>query len=163
MPFRPRVPRLHSNKHEVVFSALAENAGTVKTITILQGVEVADANTGVECPVGRTVKSIYVEFNLSAETTTEVKTLEWQIYGQTSGETIGLPSTYYQDSRANILKRGMEMLVRDQSTLIKRIFVVKIPKKFQRITANRTFRFQYISSSVNPQNMCGIFIWKELY
>ncbi len=158
-----RIPRIHSNKHEVSFSQLAEDASSVKTVTVLQGVEVAAADAGIEVPVGRTVKSVYCEINLSAETTTEVKVVHWQFIGQKVGETIALPSTYYQTNRAGILKRGMEMLVRDQSTLIKRIFVVRIPKKFQRITANTLIRFQYISTSANTQNFCGIFIFKALY
>ncbi len=157
------IPSIHSNKHEVVFTALAEDASSVKTITLLQGVEIANADAGFECPVGRTVKSIYVEFNLSAETTTVAKVVHWQIYGQKTGESIAVPSLYYQDNRANIVKRGMEMLVRDQSTLIKRIFVVRIPKKYQRVTKNLLIRFQYVSTSANTQNMCGVFIWKELY
>ncbi len=166
LPFR-RNSRLgniiNSDKHEVVWSALAEDASTTKTVTLIKGVPTADADSSIECEVGSKVFGIYIELNISAETTTEVKILHWNVrYVDTPGtQATSNPNTYYQDDRSRILKRGMEMLVRDQSTLTKRIFFVRIPRKMQRVTAGSFLIFEYVSTSANTQNLCGFAIYKE--
>ncbi len=159
----PRIPRIHSNKQEVSWSNLGENAAAQKTVSLIFGVEAADADASAEVTAGHTVKSVYVEFNVSAETIAETKIVHWQVVGQHSGETTDVPSIYYSDNRANVLKRGMEMLPKDVSTIFKRIFVVNIPKKFQRIQKNWVLKFNYISTSSNTQNLCGFAIYKDLY
>ncbi len=57
----------------------------------------------------------------------------------------------------------MEMLPKDASTVFKRIFVVKVPRKFQRMAQNMNIEFRYIATSTEAINACGIAIYKEYY
>ncbi len=159
---RNRYAPLQSNKKEISRSNLNQNASTVQSVTIIQGVELADANAGFEVSAGHKVSSVYFELHFSAEVVAAAKVVHWQVVGLKVGETIAAPNTCYQDNRAGILKRGMEMLPRELGTVYKRVFVVKIPKKFQRITKNFLLRFQYIVSSTEGINTCGIGIYKDI-
>ncbi len=72
-------------------------------------------------------------------------------------------NSYYQDTRAQVIKRGMEMLPSDQSTVFKRIVPVAIPKIYQRQRQGSVIRFDYQCSSTETINACGFCIYKELY
>ncbi len=154
---------LKSDKHEVVWKNLGEDASTTKTITIYTGVASADKDNSTEVEIGSHVFGVYFEFHFSAETTTEAKVVEWTIQMDEPSQTGADPQTYYGNQRAQIIKRGMAMLVRDQSTVFKERFVVSIPKKYRRCTDGRTLIFQYRSTSANTQNACGFVIFKEFY
>ncbi len=165
MPFRSRnfLRPIKSDKHEITWSNLAQNASAVQVIPLALGVPSADKNTSTEVEVGSHVKSIYFEFHFSAQVVTNPKVIHWFLVGKRTGETVGTPSSYYTSERSSIFKRGMEMLPADQSTVFKRIFVVKIPRKFQRMADNMNLEFRYISSSTETINACGIAIYKEYY
>ncbi len=165
MPFRSRnfLRPIKSDKHEITWSNLAQDAGSVKNIALVVPVASADKNTNTECEIGSHVKSIYFEFHFSAETITSAKVIHWKFFAQAGGETISTPALYYQTDRSRISKRGMEMLPKDVSTVFKRIFVVKVPRHQQRITATTFYTFSYICSSAETINACGIAIYKEFY
>ncbi len=57
----------------------------------------------------------------------------------------------------------MEMLPKDTGTVFKRIFVVKIPRGYQRQTKAQVIQFRYVASSAEAINACGIVIYKEIY
>ncbi len=59
------------------------------------------------------------------------------------------------------MKRGMEMLPTNVATVFKRIFVVKIPRVYNRVGDTDQYTFQYIASSSQTINACGIAIYKE--
>ncbi len=166
MPFRRnsrfKAP-IKTDKHEITWSNLGQNAGSVQQIILAAGTNSADKDTSTEVEVGSHVRSIYFEFHFSAAQTGNVNVIHWNIFGSKTGETIGIPSTYYTDNRSAVFKRGMEMLPVNVSTVFKRIFVVRIPKKFQRMTKNAFLIFQYIASSTQTINACGIAIYKEQY
>ncbi len=165
MPFRRQrfLAPLKTDKHEVTWSNLSQNAAAVQQITLAVGTNAADKNSATEVEVGAHVRSIYFEFHFAAETITNAKVIHWNIFGSKIGETIGVPSTYYNPDRSAVFKRGMEMLPKDVSTIFKRVFVVKVPKKFQRMTKNSFLIFQYIASSTETINACGFAIYKEQY
>ncbi len=128
-----------------------------------QGVKTADKDTATEVEIGSHIYGIYFEFHFSAEVTTSPKVIHWQIKMDLPGQTDVIPSLYYQNIRSQIIKRGMEMLPSDQSTVFKRIFVAAIPKKYQRATEGAAMIFEYIASSTETINACGIAIYKEFY
>ncbi len=164
MSFRRRGmvrPVIHSDKHEITWSNLGQNASSAIVIALVDVVQPADKNLATEIAVGSKVFSIYFELHFSAETTTNPKVIHWFVTGYPDGATPGAPSLYYQDDRARIFKRGMEMLPSDQSTVYKRVFVVKIPKKMQRPTQDFNLQFRYICSSAETINACGFAIYKE--
>ncbi len=165
MPFRSRnfLRPVKSDKHEITWSNLAQDASAVQVIVLAKGTDSADKDASSEVEVGSNVKSIYFEFHFSAEVVTNPKVIHWFVVGKRTGETIGTPSTYYTDERSSIFKRGMEMLPKDLSTVFKRIFVVKVPRKFARMAKNMNIEFRYISTSTQTINACGIAIYKEYY
>ncbi len=165
MPYRRRLSApIKSDKHEITFSNLAADIGTaILTIPIALGVPSADKNAATECEVGSHVYGVYVEMNIAAETITNPKILHWTVQGGPEGSTIENPAVYYQQNRAQILKRGMEMLPKDVGTVYKRIFFVRIPKKIQRITEQGTISLHFRASSTETINLCDFCIYKEFY
>ncbi len=152
---------LVTDKHEVSWSNLGQNASAVQVINLAIGTVVADKNTSTEVAIGSKITSIYFEFHFSSEAGADARVIHWQIYRQKSGETIPIPSLYYQTNRSSIFKRGMEMLPDDDSVVFKRVFVVRIPKIYQRQIQTGALRFSYISTSASTINACGFAIYKE--
>ncbi len=152
-----------TDKHEVTFTRLAADESTTQNVNIATAVPVGDKDASNEVAVGSHVKWVYCELNFSAETTTAVKTVHWTIRMVMPGMSPSIPTQFYAIDRSYILKRGMEMLVREQATLIKRIFVVRIPKIYQRMKEGQKLEFEYVASSSNTQNTCGVFIYREQY
>ncbi len=164
MPFSRRNRTIvKSDKHELTWSNLAQDAGSVTVIVLAKGVPTSDKDTPSECVVGSHVRSIYVEMHFSANVVTNPKVISWFLVGKRTGETIGTPNTYNTVERSSIFKRGMEMLPKDLSTVYKRVFVVRVPKKFQRMANNMNIELRYIASSTEAINACGFAIYKELY
>ncbi len=165
MPFRQRMQSpVKTDKHELTWSNLAADIGTATLIiSLAKGVPPADKNASTECEIGSKVFGIYVEFNVAAETITNPKILHWAVQGGAEGSTKENPSLYYQSNRSFILKRGMEMLPKDVSTVYKRTFVVAIPKKLQRQTADSYIDILFRASSTETINLCGFAIYKEFY
>ncbi len=166
MPFRRQSFRapLKQDKHEITFSNLATDfgAGTI-VIPLSIGVQSANKDTAPECEVGSHIRWIYVEMNIGAETITNPKILHWTIQGGPEGTTLENPSLYYQGNRSSIFKRGMEMLPKDVSTVYKRIFTVRVPKKIQRVSENSFISLSFRASSTEAINACGFIIYKESY
>ncbi len=158
--FRPIVK---TDKHEISWSNLAQNASSTISIVLVTGVAtpLADADTEVE--IGNHVKSIYFEFHFSPQVITNPKVIHWEVLLRPQGvvPASATPSLYYQNGRNLIIKRGMEMLPANTGTVFKRIFVVRIPKKAMRIAEGDSINFRYISSSAETINACGIAIYKE--
>ncbi len=152
-----------SDKHEVSWSNLNQNAAGAQVQTLALAVPVADKDTLTEVAVGSHVRGVYIEFQFSAETITNTKIIHWQVGVAVTGQTISVPSLYYQNDRSQILKRGMEMLPKDVSTVIKRIIFVSIPPKFQRFAEGNVLFLSYIASSSETINACGFGIYKERY
>ncbi len=166
MPFRRRgfLAPLKQDKHEITWSFLAADQGTATIqVPIVIGVHSADKNAPTECEVGSHVRSIYFEFQMAAQTITNPKVLHWELQGGPEGTTLENPTTYYQGNRAQIFKRGMEMLPADVSTVYKRIFVVRVPKKMQRIQENGFITLLFRCTSTETINNCGFAIYKESY
>ncbi len=101
---------------------------------------------------------MYIEFNVSAETLTSTKVFHWQIVQIPFGlVTTGDPSAYDATSKAMILKRGMEMLVKDNQSLVKRIIFLG-GNRFKRMKDGDIIQFQYKASSTETINTCGFFV-----
>ncbi len=160
---RRRFAPLQSDKHEITWSFLAQDASAQQSITFVDVVQPASKNTAVENGIGSKIKWIYIEMNISAEVITNPKVFHWTVEAFDSGSTVGASNTYYQENRSNVLKRGMEMLPKDLGTVFKRIFIVPIPPKWQRCRNNMGLSLRYIVSSAEAINMCGFAIYKELY
>ncbi len=162
MPYSRMRPVIHSEKHEVTWSNLAQNASAIQTINICNPVNPTLKDGPSEVLIGSSVRSLYFEFHFSAQVTTNPKVVHWQVMMERTGQTATSPASYDTVAKSQIFKRGMEMLPSDQSTVFKRILVVRIPKFMQRQKENSDIRFQYIVSSAETINACGFVIYKEL-
>ena len=160
--FRQRVP-IKTDKHEVTFTELATDASTTRNVPIATAVQSADKDNSTEVELGSHIKWVYCEINFSAETITVAKTVHWTVRMVPPAASPSVPSQFYQIDRSYVLKRGMEMLPKDLSTVYKRIFVVKIPRAYQRMKQGQKLEFEYVASSTNTMNTCGFFIYKEIY
>ncbi len=131
-------------------------------ITLAKGTQAADVtdSVGTEVQTGATIPWLYFEFHFSAENVTSTKVIHWVIAHEPFGSNTSTPSTYQTITRKHILKRGMEMLPKDVGTVFKRIFTVKIPKRYQRLGISDEFTFNYTSSSAESINACGINIFR---
>lgn len=167
MPYRrflrTRAP-IKTDKHEITWSNLGQDAGTSAiNVTLAKGVDSADKDSSVECEIGSHVKAIFLEFHFSAAQTGNANVIHWKVHVLRPAQTATNPNTYYQTERSQIIKRGMEMLPVNVSTVFKRIIVVRIPKIYQRMRDSSEIRFSYQASSTQTINACGIGIYKEIY
>ncbi len=66
-------PVIHSEKKEVTWNNLAQNASTEQVVKIYEDVASADVNLGSEIETGSVVKWIFFEFHFSPEVVTNTK------------------------------------------------------------------------------------------
>ncbi len=158
MSLRP----VHSEKKETSWSNLGQNASTTISINLAFGKQAADVDAATDVITGSTVRWIYFEFHFAASTITSPKVIHWQIVKRPFNTTISIPSTYNSADKRFVIRRGMEMLPKDVATVFKRVFVVKIPPRMRRIGDQDVIQFQYIASSAESINACGIAIYKVL-
>ncbi len=162
MPYRSR-QIIKRDKHEITWSNLAQDASSIQVINLAKGVFPAtkDGANPIECEIGSKLSSIYFEFHFSANVVTNPKVIHWQVFRTLAGQTQPSPATYYNEERAQIIKRGMEMLPKALDTVFKRVFVVRIPKFMQRMREDSTWSLGYISTSTEAINACGFAIYQE--
>ncbi len=159
-----RAAPIKRDKHEVTWSNLVQDASSQISILLARGVQSADKDTATEVELGSHIYGFYIEFNTSANVVTNPKVLHWGV-DVVPPATASFPSyaIYYQSQRAQILKRGMEMLPKDLGTVYKRIIFVSVPRKWQRVQEGQDFNFRYVATSTEAINMCGFCIYKEIY
>ncbi len=154
---RRRFAPLQTEKREITWSNLAADASTginVGTLTCVR-----DPTTDVQCTPGTRVNWIYGEFNVSAQTVTNPKVFHWQMHKNPTAALTFTATAYNQDTKSWIMKRGMEMLPADRSTVYKRIFTVKPPQKMRRMSEGDIMTLRSQSSSAETQNFCGFLIY----
>lgn len=159
MPFsRRKLAPIQSEKHETTWSNIAQNASTAVTVDLMEGQTPGNVTTGTECEIGSRITWFYLEFHFSAESITSTKVIHWFIAREPFGTNLSGPSSYYQTDKKFIIKRGMEMLPKDVSTVFKRIIAIRVPRHLQRIGRDDKWIFKYICSSAESINACGIAI-----
>ncbi len=162
--FRKDLHPVNSEKHEITWTFLAQNASTIQTVDIAIGTARSGVNVANEVGIGSHLKSMYFEFHFSPQVITNPKVIHWQVTLQPFGTASSSPSTYFNTDKRFIMKRGMEMLPASTGTVFKRIFVLSSGMlRRLRIGSGDKLVFQYISSSTETINTCGIVIYKELY
>ncbi len=130
-------------------------AGTV-TVNVLQAVE--NPTSAVHTKVGKKIKWMRFELNFSSETLTNTKIIHWQVVQIPFGlVSTGDPTLYNQDYKAMIMQRGMEMMVKDNSSLVKRIFVIS-SRLIKRMKLGDIIQLQMKASSTETLNNCGAII-----
>ncbi len=155
---------VNTQKHEITWSNLSQDASTVQKIAIANGKEAGAVTTATASDViiGAHVKSIYFEFHFSPQATGVAKVVHWSVTKEPFNTNVSAPNLYNQQDKRFTFKRGMEMLPVNVSTVFKRIFVVKIPPRFSRMGDNDLLSFNYVCSSSEAINACGFAIYKEI-
>ncbi len=148
-----------SEKEEIKWSNLSQNASTTQNITIVKAVD--NPSTAGQVEIGDTVKSVFFEFNIAAEAITTAKVLDWIIEKKPGLATGSDPSIVDAVNKKQILKRGMEMLPKDVSTVFKRVFVLRIPPRLRRFGDQDELNYRYKASSAELVNNCGIAIFRH--
>ncbi len=150
---------IKSEKEEVSFSNLIQNASTTKTVDIITATD--SPTTAGQVEIGDTVNSIFCELNFSAENITNTKIIHWMILKLRTGQVIATPSAYDPTIKRQILKRGMEMLPKDVGTTIKRVFVIKLPRSIKNFQDGDKLQFGYVATATDTINTCGFFIFRH--
>ncbi len=136
---------------------MAQNASSTTDVVLVEAVN--DPTTDTQVDIGSRVRWIYVEFNVAAETITNPKVIHWKLRKFPSGLSgFSAPNLYGQQDRKFTFKRGMEMLPKSVSTVYKRVFVVKVPRRYSRMDESDKFLFSYVASSAETINNCGFTI-----
>ncbi len=164
MPFarRQRFAPIQKDKHEVTWVNLAQNASTQQNVLLAQPVQPSAVSSSTETSIGSHVKAVYLEFHFSAENIASPKIITWTVQVVPSGLSAIGTAVYYQTRRAYVIKRGMEMLPKDVSTVTKRVMLVLIPKPYQRQKTDQELIFSYTCSSTETINACGFAIYKVI-
>ncbi len=158
---------IKSEKHEITWSNLGQDASTLKTVNLIHAV--ADPTTAIQVDVGCHIKGIYIEFNLNGvDNSGSVQVFHWSINKIPASDTSFNtdPATYNTTAKRFIMKRGMEMLPEiplgsGGTVQTKRVFFVKFPPRFQRMGDADQINLNYKSTSASNINFCGIAIFKE--
>jgi len=145
---------VNSEKIETTWSFLLTDFGTADVSIVL-----AQGGAG-QVPVGAVIKSLYLEFNSSAGESGVPRILHWKICKAPAGQTVTSPNVYDQVDKAQIYKRGMEMIPNQPSTIYKRMFVIKIPRGKQRMRDGERWFAIFRATDVDTINNCGICIYK---
>ncbi len=147
-------PTLKTKKLEQTVTQLATNLGAgVQTLTLADAPE--PVVLSIDVPVGSKLRWTQIEFNLSAETITNAKTLHWMVVKNPGGLITFTPTTYGQTNRKFVFQRGLEMLPKDVSFLVKRIINVRIPPRYRRMDEDDKLQFVYLASSTETLNFCA--------
>ncbi len=154
-------PIIQSDKHEVTWSNLSQNAATTQGVTLSTAVQPSAKNLSTEVGIGSRIFGIYLEFHFSPQDTGVAKVIHWKVEVIPPNTTVSVANSYYQTDRAYIIQRGMEMLPNSVGTVYKRIVFVRIPKIYQRQKDGQVISFRYQCTSSELINACGIAIFKE--
>ncbi len=144
-------------KREGTFSSLAADISTTTNFAPLTCVR--DPVADMDVTPGTHVNTIYAEFNIAAETITNPKVFHWILQKNPIAAVAMTPSTYNANSKSWIIKRGMEMLPKNVSTVYKRIFAVRVPKKMRRMSEGDVMVLRGVSTSSETMNFCGFVLY----
>ncbi len=117
-----------------------------------------------EVKTGSVIKAIFFEVNFNAEGNLTV-IFDWAIVKRKSGQTATdyNPATPNLPTRAGKFLWGMEMPAGiNNSSAVKRIGTLLIPKGKQRMSEGDIWDFLYFSTTgTSQEDVCGHFIYKE--
>ncbi len=157
---------VHSEKHEIAWTFLAQNASGIQTVDLIHA---KDGGTDADhVDVGATVKGLYIEFNLNGvDNSGASQVFHWYVWKNVGSlSTVISPATYNNVLKRFILKRGMEMLPEvplDSGGTVqtKRIFYVALPPRIRRMADEDKIQLIYVATSASGINFCGFTVYKE--
>ncbi len=155
---------IDSKKHEIRYSNLLANGGSVKSVLIAVAVDGAvTADNHVKA--GSLIKAIFFEQNYNFEGNI-TGVVDWALMKSKAGQTAGSlndPAIPNQPARSQTFLWGMEMPAGiNNSSAVKRIGTLLIPKGKQRMAEADEWNLVYrTTAGVGQEDGCGHFIYKE--
>ncbi len=155
---------IDSLKHEIRFSNLLEAGGGLNGVNIAIARQPQSIVNDDDVKAGSVIKAIFFELNFNVEGNITT-IIDWAIYKFKSGQatTTFDPAIPNQPIRSQKFLWGMEMPAGiNNSSSVKRIGTLLIPKGKQRMAEGDFWRIQYrFAASGNIADFCGHFIYKE--
>ncbi len=158
---------IDSVKHETRWSALLATGGSNKSIVIATAKNTADLVAGSDTDVktGSLIKAIFIEANFNFEGNVTA-VFDWNVVKLRSGQSATAdfnPSSPNLPTRSQKFLWGMEMPAGiNNSSSVKRMFTLLIPKGKQRMSEGDIWYFQYRSTAgAGAEDSCGHIIYKE--
>ncbi len=153
---------IDSVKHENRFSDLLATGGSIKNVVIAVAVNNASADTEVK--TGSLIKAIFFELNFNFEGSV-TGIFDWILVKKKTGQSATAfdPAIPNQPNRSQVFLWGMEMPAGiNNSSAVKRIGTLLIPKGKQRMAEGDSWNFFYRSTvGAGQEDACGHFIYKE--
>ncbi len=153
---------IDSVKHEIRFSTLLATGGSIKNVVLATGVNVPSTDQQVK--TGSLIKALFFEINFNFESNITA-IFDWLIVKIKTGQAASGfdPAIPNQANRSQDFLWGMEMPAGiNNSSAIKRIGTLLIPKGKQRMSEGDSWNFLYRSTAgANQEDACGHFIYKE--
>ncbi len=146
------------------FSTLLAAGGSIKTVVIATGRNTAAVASDTDVKTGSLIKAIIFEMNFNFEGNITA-IFDWAIIKIKSGQaTTGFdPAVPNLPTRSQKFLWGMEMPAGvNNSSAVKRIGTLLVPKGKQRMSENDQWIFIYRSTGgAGTEDTCGHFIYKE--
>ncbi len=167
MPYSARRgprPVIDSVKHEIAVTTLLATGGSVKFVDIATAKQPQSITLDSDVKSGSVIKAIFFEMNFNFEGNITAK-FDWQIYKNKPGQVLTDldPAIPNEPIRSQKFIWGMEMPAGiNNSSAIKRIGTLLIPKGKQRMAEGDIWRMSYRSTAgTNQEDFCAHFIYKE--
>ncbi len=156
---------IHSVKHYVQMSFRTVGTGTVDTTVLINGSLIQDVNSVSEVQEGATVKAIYIELWLLADSAngTQITTLTKFPSGQTPFSTTEMAALGIANNKKNILFTSMGLASNDGVSgpiPIMRGWY-KLPRGKQRFGLGDTLELQVFAQGAAGVDLCGFATYKE--
>ncbi len=155
---------IDSVKHEIKYSNLLEAGGAIREVIIADAKNTVDISADNHVKTGSLVKAIFFELNWNFEGNITA-ILDWAIVKQKFGQAGSdfNPATPNLPTRSQKFLWGMEMPAGiNNSSAVKRIGTLLIPRGKQRMSEGDSWRLKYFSTAgAGGNDACGHFIYKE--
>ncbi len=157
---------IDSVKHEVRFSNLLETGATFRSVQIAAGKNTADIAVDTDVKTGSLLKAIFFELNFNVEGNITT-VIDWALIKVPTGVSFTAgnynPAVPNKPTRSQTFLWGMEMPAGiNNSSAVKRIGTLLIPKGKQRMSEGESWQFVYfVAAAGDIADLCGHFIYKE--
>ncbi len=156
---------IDSVKHEVRYSNLLAEGGSVKVINIAIAKNTVDIANDPDVKTGSVIKAIFFENNYNFEGNV-TSVFDWAIVKSKTGQAVATthdPAIPNQPARSGVFLWGMEMPAGiNNSSSVKRMGTLLIPKGKQRMSEGDRWDLVYRSAvGAGVEDSCGHFVYKE--
>ncbi len=156
---------IDSDKHEVRYSNLLQNGGSVVQVVIANTKNLENVASDVDVKTGSLIKAIFFELNFNVEGSITA-IYDWALIKKRQGQAVATefdPAIPNQPARSQVFLWGMEMPAGiNNSSAVKRIGTLLIPRGKQKMNEGDQWILVYRSTAgAGQEDSCGHFVYKE--